>query len=467
MPALLPTSSPFSLHAARALALLLASTTLLAQTPPAQGTGNTQARPRAAPAPARPAPPPPPPCLVAEFRHLALSTHDPAARSQAAEAWLRTHLGTCSMEQLTIIANNRLQWLGTSDTPGLARLIDGAVELRLRATPGAIANLYASKGAPKPASADSTNAGPAAPASTSANTGAASAATEAAEEAALIAAGSVSTAAAVAANTAAGSANAPAATPAAASTSPSDTACEATSFFDEKLRRVIDDHYFRTLKPGECPSGTQSQTGQCVAIGSNGQWKTCEQLPKGATPNELPRDLLAKLGKLPAGAALARVGVDILLLDKPGGRVIDAVRNLGRADPSPTQPLAEVFSSEEKTRIAAWFKASFAPGKCPSGLTLRGTTCEDPTATDGPRWLMGKPLAADRITEVLFDPAKAAPVPNAPKPTEADTKRAEAFKIAKPGYKVVRVGTDILAIGAGAKPSELIVVDAILKLGAQ
>lgn len=443
---------------------MLVSTSLLAQTPTAQGSGNAQARPRAAAAAARAAPPPPPPCLVAEFRHLALSTHDPAERSLSAEAWLRTHLRNCGMEQLTIIANNRLQWLGTSDTPALTRLIDGAVELRVRGTPGAVANLYASKVAPKPASAESNSAGAAAPATPTANTPPPSAAMADAEEAALIAASAVSGAAAGGAASGTGAAAAP--SPTAATAAPADSACEPANFFDNKLRRVIDDHYFRTLKPGECPAGTQSQTGQCIPVGSNGQWKMCEPLPKGASLNDLPRDVVGKLGKLPAGAIVARVGADVLLFDKPGGRVIDAVKNLGRDDPSPSQSLAEVFTNDEKAKIAAWFKASFSPGKCPAGLALRGTTCEDPAATDGPRWFMGKPIAAGRIAEVLFDPSNPAAAPNARKPTEADAIKAEAFKIAKPGYKVVRVGTDILAVSASSKSAEEIVVDAILKLGA-
>ena len=248
---------------------------------------------------------------------------------------------------------------------------------------------------------------------------------------------------------------------------PANSPCEPVSYFDDKLRKAVDDYFFKTLKPGQCPSGTLAQAGLCISMGSNAQWKVCEPLPKGATPNELPGELRAKLGRLPAGASLTRVGADVLLMDKPGGRVIDAVRNLGRAELDPAQRVAEVFSADERARIAAWFKESFAPGKCPAGLTLRGTTCEDPAATEGPRWLMGKPVAPDRISEVLFDPGKPGAPPNTPKPTEADIKKTDAFKLAKPGYRVVRVGTDILALSASDKPADAIVVDAILKLGTQ
>ena len=479
MPALLPTPSRHALQLARAAALLLVSTTLLAQ-----GSGSAPARPRAAPAPSTTrAAPPPPPCLVAAFRHLALNTHDPAARALAAEEWLSARASTCTVEQLIIIANNQVQWLGTASTPKLNLLIDGAVETQMLKAQGSVAGMYASRGAPPRATSDSAADG-AAPAAASTSTppqaaapmppvpGALPPGSPGAPATVLGAAlpGSLPSGVPVApavgvAPPATPVAAAPAPTPAAPE-APAPAPCTQLSFFTDNARRAIDDHFFKTLRPGECPSGTQAQAGQCLAVGSNGQWKMCEPLPKGATPNDLPADLLTKLGKPPGAAVVARVGADVLLLDKAGGRVVDAVRNLGRIAPPPDKPVAEVFSADEKARVAAWFKANFAPGKCPSGLALRGTACEDPAAAEGPRWLMGKPLMPDRIAEVLFDPAKAVTAPNAPKPGAVDAKKAEAFKIAKPGYRVVRVGTDILAVAAAAKPEEAIVVDAILKLGA-
>ena len=430
---------------------------------------------------ANPPPPAPPPCLVAEFRHLALNTHDPTLRSQVAEEWLRTRMASCTIEQITIIANNRLQWLGTASTGELTRLIDGAVEMQMLKATGSVAGMYASRGAPPRASGDSGGAAgnsamsagaggaaptapPAAPATPPAPASTPGAPVPAPAPAPAPVAAPVPVPVPVPAPVPApvpvpAPAPAPSPAPAPAPSAPPD--CTQAKFFDDNLRKVIDDHFFKTLKAGECPSGTQAQAGQCVSVGSNAQWKMCEPLPKGATPNDLPRELLGKLGKPPTGAALTRVGADVLLLDKPGGRVIDAVRNLGRVDLEPTQRLLEVFSADDKARIAAWFKASFAPGKCPSGLAWRPPACEDPAAADGPRWTMGKPLMPDRIAEVLFDPAKTPPA-NAPKPSEAEAKKAEAFKIAKPGYKVVRVGADILAVGVGSKPTELLVVDAVL-----
>ena len=453
------------------LPLLLA----LLLTPAAQAQTDTRRVPAAAP--------PPPPCVVADFRHLALNTHDPATRSRLAEEWLRARIASCTAEQIAIIANNQLQWLGTASTGELARLIDGAVEAQMLKATGSVAGMYASRGAPPRASTDAgasaggapMNAGAGAPAATqrpAAPSPPAPGAPASPAPPGAAAPGAPGMPPPLGAPLAVAAAApvappvpvpvpAPAAAPMPAAPAPGTPDCAQARFFDDRLRKVIDDHFFKALKPGECPSGSQAQAGQCVPVGSNGQWKICEPLPRGATPNDLPAELLGKLGKPPAGAAFTRVGADLLLLDKPGGRVIDAVRNLGRVDLPPTQRLLEVFAVDDRARIAAWVKASFAPGKCPTGLAWRPPACEDPTAADGPRWTMGKPLLPERITEVLFDPAKPPPA-NAPKPSEADAKKADAFKIVKPGYRVVRVGADVLAVSAGTKPNEMLVVDAIL-----
>lgn len=63
-------------------------------------------------------------CLVADFRTISLSVHDPAARTAAVSAWLNERAKSCSLESLEAIRANRAIWLGTADTPVIAGLID-------------------------------------------------------------------------------------------------------------------------------------------------------------------------------------------------------------------------------------------------------------------------------------------------------------------------------------------------------
>lgn len=76
----------------------------------------------------RPAPPPKPVCLVADFRTLALETHDSRERLTKASAWLRANGGACTAAQLGVLSSNRAAWLGNADTPALMGMVDGMIE---------------------------------------------------------------------------------------------------------------------------------------------------------------------------------------------------------------------------------------------------------------------------------------------------------------------------------------------------
>ena len=69
-------------------------------------------------------------CLVADFRNLALTLHDPKLRQDAAIDWLRNHTQTCNLDQLLMINRYRPVWLGTSDNPRVAGIIDSLIELK-------------------------------------------------------------------------------------------------------------------------------------------------------------------------------------------------------------------------------------------------------------------------------------------------------------------------------------------------
>ena len=81
-------------------------------------------------------------CLVAEFRNLALTMHDPKQRQEAVITWLKNHTQTCSVAQLNVINNYRALWLGTSDSPQVAGIIDSLIELKADGDPQKLQDLF-------------------------------------------------------------------------------------------------------------------------------------------------------------------------------------------------------------------------------------------------------------------------------------------------------------------------------------
>lgn len=71
-------------------------------------------------------------CVVADFRAVSLSTHDPKARAVAAQEWLQARARICSAEQFEEIRANRSQWLGAADTPFLAGLLESLIAAKAK-----------------------------------------------------------------------------------------------------------------------------------------------------------------------------------------------------------------------------------------------------------------------------------------------------------------------------------------------
>ncbi len=86
--------------------------------------------------------PPPGVCLLADFRAMALTTHDPAQRLEAATKWLQQHARHCSADQLKILGNYRASWMGSADHPKLQGTIDGLIEAKTDNDPEKLKALF-------------------------------------------------------------------------------------------------------------------------------------------------------------------------------------------------------------------------------------------------------------------------------------------------------------------------------------
>ena len=85
-------------------------------------------------------------CVISEFMNLALSTHDPVARTTQVKSWLTNNGALCSPKQLEILKANRANWLGTSDNVDIFAIVFALQEEKAKSNPAALSELYGFSG---------------------------------------------------------------------------------------------------------------------------------------------------------------------------------------------------------------------------------------------------------------------------------------------------------------------------------
>ena len=282
-------------------------------------------------------------CSIAEFRTLALVTHDPQERSELATQWLKANAATCSISQILLISSNRPQWLGTANSVKIAGLFDQIIESKLKNDPVALKYMYGSEGAApaggskKGSEETSVGAMPAAPGAPAATPAPGMQAVGIGAVAAPMG-GAPAPAAAQNINISLG------ATPQVEDLSrklpldseakpvfPAERGKQIKNYFGKLRAEMIRNYFMENSSPGNCPEGLSfSKTAGCenkIPVA----WKFGEALPPSAKTFPVPEPLLSKLNFYP-GYQFLRVGSDILALEKDSGKVADAVLNLGKSN---------------------------------------------------------------------------------------------------------------------------------------
>ena len=101
---------------------------------------------------------PAPNCFISEFRHIAMSVHEPIERASKAKMWLVQNVSACSLEKLNFINSNRATWLGTSDSTDFMMTIDSMIEYKAAGKPEMLAQIFNSLGKEGASSVQVTNA---------------------------------------------------------------------------------------------------------------------------------------------------------------------------------------------------------------------------------------------------------------------------------------------------------------------
>ncbi len=243
-------------------------------------------------------------CLVAEFRSLALLTHDVSERIAKVNTWLKQKGPNCTQAQLAAIASNRATWLGTADTIEVAGHVDGLIEAKIAKDPDLMAAMYTSKGKEARASVEVTQPPPA-PAPV------------------------VAPSAGLQAPAASGNNVVQPVIVQAPVGAPPDKAEVPDAFFGRRQREQILAHYEEERGTGECPKGMIKRGSNCESRIKERDWKLRQPLPNSERPEDLPTPLLLKLGPPAPEHQYKRLGFDILMLKGPQNIVTDAVLDLG------------------------------------------------------------------------------------------------------------------------------------------
>lgn len=267
---------------------------------------------------------------MADFRTLALTTHDPIERGVKASQWLAKNSPACSAAQLSMISANRASWMGAADTVQLMGQMDGILEAKATSSPELMAALYGTK--PGPARKSETVTSASAQSTTPRQTVVAGAPGAGAGPATAVVL-QPGQALPPGASGVPGAPGAPGATkppgPAGAEAKPP----ELQKYFNTKLRDGVRQYFTQSRGKDVCPPGTILREMRCEAILAARKWKVGEPVSSDLTLKDVPPALLERLGAAPAGHRFVMVGVDVLLLAEDM-RVIDAVLDLGQVPPA-------------------------------------------------------------------------------------------------------------------------------------
>ena len=100
--------------------------------------------------------------------------------------------------------------------------------------------------------------------------------------------------------------------------------------FNDQHRVQIRDYYYEQERLGKCPPGLAKKRKGCMPPGQAKKWTIGQRFPSGVPHNNLPPDLLYRLGQPPAGYGYVQSASDILMLNLATGVISDIIYNLGR-----------------------------------------------------------------------------------------------------------------------------------------
>jgi hypothetical protein len=298
---------------------------------------------KAKPAPNQVAQAPMGSCVIAEFRYIAMTHHDPQERLNKAIDWFQKNGLVCSPTQLSILISSKASLLGTSDGIAMDAVIDRIVEKRMGNDHSAVSRYYRpdvqgpARGREDSAPAKTTESGPAPAGMVGGAASPSGPPTTVVAMAGAPAPGAISGATGSPnININMGGAKPPEEDMSRKYPLPSEPlfsfppeyGAPVINYFGKIRRQFVRSFFMENLSPGKCPEGMAWRNDACEA-GMKVAWRFGEKLPQGAKTYPVEAKLVEKLNFDP-GYTFVRVGGDILALERDTGKVADAVLNLGK-----------------------------------------------------------------------------------------------------------------------------------------
>ena len=284
------------------------------------------------------------PCLIAEFRFLALTTHDPQERQNKSIEWLQKNSANCSSVQLSILHSSKAALMGTADSMALSATLDAIMEKRMANNPEALNRYYRPEvQGPGRSKTETAAAGPDSGAAKPAGSGGAPP-TVAAVGAVLAPTPGMLPGAGAGGGAPANqniNINLGGAKPPEEDMSrkmplpneplfvfPPDVGAPMLNYFGKIRRQFARSFFMETLSPGKCPEGMTWRSDKCEA-NLKVAWRFGEKVPQGVKTYPVEPKLIEKLN-FDAGYTFVRIGGDILALERDTGKIADAILNLGK-----------------------------------------------------------------------------------------------------------------------------------------
>ena len=101
------------------------------------------------------------------------------------------------------------------------------------------------------------------------------------------------------------------------------------SYFNDQHRTYVRQYYTQHYGQGRsCPPGLAKKNNGCMPPGQARKWDVGQPIPRGVTLYEVPRQVLVQLPPPPYGYRYARIGNDVVLVQRQNNLIVDIIVNL-------------------------------------------------------------------------------------------------------------------------------------------
>ncbi|MDB5963615.1 MAG: hypothetical protein JWQ72_115 [Polaromonas sp.] len=101
------------------------------------------------------------------------------------------------------------------------------------------------------------------------------------------------------------------------------------AFFNDQQRTSVREYYTTRYASGKnCPPGLAKKNNGCLPPGQAKKWAVGQPVPRGVTVYAVPQPVIVQLPPAPYGYRYARLGGDIVLVQRQNNIIVDIIQGL-------------------------------------------------------------------------------------------------------------------------------------------